>query len=85
MGAAGTVLGIVSETDLLPKEELTAVAGHLRPLLERRADRRNRAKAAANTAVDLMSSPAVTVPANATVPEGPAAGRPPRLPASGGG
>lgn len=69
VGADGTVLGVVSETDLLPKEELTAVAGHLRPLLERRADRRNRVKAAANTAADLMSGPAITVPDTATVPE----------------
>ncbi|MFS4092967.1 CBS domain-containing protein [Streptomyces sp. AF1A] len=62
----GRVVGVVSEADLLPKEELRddPDAGPLQrhqPGVE--------AKAAALTAGDLMSSPAVTVRAAATLAE----------------
>ncbi|MET8765630.1 CBS domain-containing protein [Streptomyces sp. NPDC004658] len=62
----GRVVGVVSEADLLPKEELRddADAGYLQ--LRQPVDV---AKAGALTAGDLMSSPAVTVPADATLAE----------------
>ncbi|MFI0813664.1 CBS domain-containing protein [Streptomyces echinatus] len=62
----GRVVGVVSEADLLPKEELRddPDAGCLQ--LRRPADI---AKAGALIAGDLMSSPAVTVPADATLAE----------------
>ncbi|MBV2357647.1 CBS domain-containing protein [Streptomyces sp. J2-1] len=62
----GRVVGVVSEADLLPKEELRddpdACCLELRPPVDV-------AKAAALTAGDLMSSPAVTVRAAATLAE----------------
>ncbi|MGW3206072.1 CBS domain-containing protein [Streptomyces sp. NPDC001135] len=62
----GRVVGVVSEADLLPKEELRddPVTGDLRP--RRPVDV---VKAGALTAGDLMSSPAVTVRAGATLAE----------------
>lgn len=66
--AGSRVLGVVSETDLLHKEEVKEVAGPVRGLVERRARRTARAKAAADTAADLMTSPAVTVAPDAPVP-----------------
>ncbi|MEV7127637.1 CBS domain-containing protein [Streptomyces sp. NPDC093260] len=62
----GRVVGVVSEADLLPKEELRddPDAGGLG--LRQPVDV---AKAAALTAGDLMSSPAVTVRAGATLAE----------------
>ncbi|MFJ7904681.1 CBS domain-containing protein [Streptomyces sp. NPDC096198] len=62
----GRVVGVVSEADLLPKEELRDEpdAGYLQ--LRQPVDV---AKAAALTAGDLMSSPAITVPAGATLAE----------------
>jgi CBS domain-containing protein len=51
---------VVSEADLLVKEERTALAGPHR-LLERPRRRRTRARAVAVTAAGLMTSPAVTV------------------------
>ncbi|MFC9926149.1 CBS domain-containing protein [Streptomyces sp. NPDC127190] len=62
----GRVVGVVSEADLLPKEELRdgPAEGYLR--LRRPADL---AKAEGLTAGDLMSSPAVTVPVDATLAE----------------
>ncbi|MEU1279245.1 CBS domain-containing protein [Streptomyces sp. NPDC005805] len=61
----GRVLGVVSEADLLPKEELRTAAPGL-------IDQRNRladyAKAAATTARELMTAPAVTVAASAPLP-----------------
>ncbi|MFM9609253.1 CBS domain-containing protein [Streptomyces niveiscabiei] len=62
----GRVIGVVSEADLLPKEEF-------RDRVPDRAVRRERltdlAKAGALTAGESMSAPAVTVHADATVPE----------------
>ncbi|MEU6772295.1 CBS domain-containing protein [Streptomyces sp. NPDC046759] len=62
----GRVVGVVSEADLLPKEELRdgPEAGYLQ--LRQAVDV---AKAGGLTAGDLMSSPAVTVRANATLAE----------------
>ncbi|MER6030051.1 CBS domain-containing protein [Streptomyces sp. NPDC001851] len=62
----GRVVGVVSEADLLPEEELRddPDAGYLS--LRRTIDV---AKASALTAEELMSSPAVTVRANATLAE----------------
>ncbi|WNM32137.1 CBS domain-containing protein [Streptomyces sp. Li-HN-5-11] len=62
----GRVVGVVSEADLLPKEELRddPATGFLR--LRRPVDV---AKAGALTAGDLMSCPAVTVRAGATLAE----------------
>ncbi|MFD8307556.1 CBS domain-containing protein [Streptomyces sp. NPDC059690] len=58
----GRVVGVVSEADLLPKEEF-------RDGGEEDAERAEREKAAALTAGELMSTPAVTVHADATVAE----------------
>ncbi|MFG2881433.1 CBS domain-containing protein [Streptomyces sp. NPDC048297] len=62
----GRVVGVISEADLLPKEELRddPETGYLQ--LRQPVDL---AKADALTAGDLMSSPAVTVQANATLAE----------------
>lgn len=62
----GRVVGVVSEADLLPKEEFRSVdddwPGDLAGLAER-------AKAGGTTAGDLMSTPAITVHADATLAE----------------
>ncbi|MFE7855555.1 CBS domain-containing protein [Streptomyces sp. NPDC101209] len=58
----GRVVGVVSEADLLPKEEF-------RDGGEEDAERTEREKAAALTAGELMSTPAVTVHADASVAE----------------
>ncbi|MEU3447528.1 CBS domain-containing protein [Streptomyces thermolilacinus] len=62
----GRVVGVVSEADLLTKEELRDEEPTMIGQKERLADY---AKAGAVTARDLMSSPAVTVPAGATLPQ----------------
>ncbi|MEU8547670.1 CBS domain-containing protein [Streptomyces roseoverticillatus] len=66
LAGEGRVIGVVSEADLLAKEEYKgrAPAGTDRP--ERLGDL---AKAGARTAEDLMTTPAVTVHADATVAE----------------
>lgn len=62
---AGTVLGIVSEADLLAKLEYSdRVPSH--PLVLRRA-RAHRAKAGGDTAADVMTAPAVTIAPDASV------------------
>ncbi|MFF8843364.1 CBS domain-containing protein [Streptomyces sp. NPDC015127] len=60
----GKVVGIVSEADLLPKEELRDTDPSLIEQQRRLADY---AKASALSARDLMSSPAVTIQAAATL------------------
>ncbi|MFF4546601.1 CBS domain-containing protein [Streptomyces sp. NPDC001406] len=60
------VVGVVSEADLLPTEELRDSPEEGYALLRRPADV---AKAGALTAGDLMSSPAITVRASATLAE----------------
>ncbi|MGW1316403.1 CBS domain-containing protein [Streptomyces sp. NPDC002426] len=62
----GRVVGVVSEADLLPKEELREEDATMIGQRDRLTDY---AKAGALTARDLMSSPAVTVPLDATLPE----------------
>jgi CBS domain-containing protein len=66
--AAGAVVGVVSEADLLPKEEFKSVTDE-RPHLPRRAVRTARAKAGGDTAAELMSSPVVTIASDAPVAE----------------
>jgi len=61
----GHVVGVVSETDLLPRIE----TARERPRLgERRAYRRDRRKAAGRTAAEVMTSPAVSVMPSLSVP-----------------
>ncbi|MEW2248907.1 MULTISPECIES: CBS domain-containing protein [unclassified Streptomyces] len=60
LAGEGRVVGVVSEADLLPKEELRDTDD---------GDLAERAKASALTAGELMSAPAVTVHADATVAE----------------
>nr|WP_078843135.1 CBS domain-containing protein [Streptomyces albus] len=62
----GRVIGVVSEADLLPKEEFRR---HCPPAEDRPGRRRDMAKAEAYTAGELMTSPAVTVRAGATLAE----------------
>jgi CBS domain-containing protein len=61
LDADDNVVGVVSEDDLLVKEGYLGAAGNLRV---RRADK---AKAAALTAAELMTSPAITIGAEAGV------------------
>lgn len=62
----GRILGIVSEADLLPKEDRVHVETR-RHLLEGRRSRQARTRAAATTAAELMTSPAVTIGEEATI------------------
>jgi CBS-domain-containing membrane protein len=67
----GRVLGIVSEADLLLKEEYPEgpPEGRLFQRLQRRRQRQARAKAAGDTAAELMTAPAVTVGPDTSVGE----------------
>ncbi|MEW2424918.1 CBS domain-containing protein [Streptomyces nigra] len=60
----GRVIGVVSEADLLPKEEFREGE---QSLIEQRRRLADLAKAGATTAGDLMSTPAVTVHPDATL------------------
>lgn len=60
------VAGVVSDADLLYKIERPGQEGHAR-MFEGRRHRAERSKAAAHTAGELMTSPAITVPAGTTV------------------
>jgi CBS domain-containing protein len=62
------VLGVVTEADLLLKEEHPDPEVKVRPVWSRRR-RREREKAAAVVAGQLMTAPAITVPPTATVAE----------------
>lgn len=62
----GRVVGVVSEADLLPKEEFKGRAPSRFEQLRRIDDL---VKAGAATAEDLMSTPAITIHANATMAE----------------
>lgn len=65
LDAGDRVIGVVSEADLLPREAYPA-----RPASARHEQRRRvPAKADALTAAELMTSPAVTIAAGATVTE----------------
>jgi CBS domain-containing protein len=67
LDADGTVTGVVSEADLLVKEAVQGEPGGVRGLLAGLVYHAERAKAAAVTAADLMTSPAVTVGPDDTV------------------
>lgn len=64
----GMPIGIVSEADLLLKERRTELE-HGGDLVHMRRRRQLRAKAEGTVASELMTSPAVTLPADATLPE----------------
>lgn len=64
----GRVAGIVSEADLLHKVEFNGDAAE-GSFLDRQLHRGARAKAAGTVAKDVMTSPAVTIPPDATVVE----------------
>ncbi|WP_030681164.1 CBS domain-containing protein [Streptomyces sp. NRRL B-1347] len=66
LAGEGRVIGVVSEADLLPKEELRDADPTRYDVLRRLSDM---AKAGAVTAGELMSSPAVTVHADASLAE----------------
>ena len=65
--ADNRVLGIVSEADLLHRMEFADDPDEGAGIFERRVHRLARHKATGHVAKDLMTSPAVTVPDNATV------------------
>jgi CBS domain-containing protein len=67
LGYDGTVIGVVSEADMLAKEALDVEHHGLRGLIAGAVHRRAFRKAAAVTAGDLMTSPAVTVGPDDTV------------------
>lgn len=67
--AAGRIVGIVSEADLLLKEESVDRAEEEAPLFERRHRRVERAKAAGLVACELMTSDPITIGPDATLPE----------------
>ncbi len=62
----GAIVGVVSEADLLVKEDPDVLVPRF---FDRRVRRIERGKAVAVLARDLMSAPAVTVPADAEVPD----------------
>jgi CBS domain-containing protein len=64
--ARGMVLGVVSEADLVLKEERADLEDR-QPFFEGRRSRVARRRAAAGTAAELMTSPAVTIAADAPV------------------
>jgi CBS domain-containing protein len=68
LDAAGRVVGVVSEADLLHKEEFPERPDD-RWRIEHRRRRIARAKAVGDTAAELMTAPAVTVEPEATVAE----------------
>jgi CBS-domain-containing membrane protein len=67
LDADGKVTGVVSEADLLVKEAVQGEPGGIRGLLAGLVHHAERAKAAGVTAVDLMTSPALTVGPDDTV------------------
>lgn len=69
LDAAGHVVGVVSEADLLPKEIGPQPFSGPGGLLRASGRRGERVKAAALTAAELMSTPAVTIGAQASVTE----------------
>jgi CBS domain-containing protein len=68
LDADGRVVGIVSEADLLLKEEFPERPPEAR-LFQGRRRRDTRAKAAGGTAAELMTSPAITIGPDASVAE----------------
>lgn len=66
LDSTGRVRGVVSKSDLLFKESAPDAAEEFHVSSDRR---REQHKATGTTAADLMTSPAITVPASATVAE----------------
>jgi CBS domain-containing protein len=64
----GRVLGIISEADLILKEEFPEGPEGGR-LFQGRRQREDRAKAASDTAAELMTAPAITIGPDATIAE----------------
>lgn len=64
---SGRVVGVVSEADVLHKEEFKTAAEEPRRYFASRRGHAARDKAAGDTAAELMSSPAVTVSADTPV------------------
>ena len=69
----GRVLGVVSETDILAKEQGAIERGGLLHRLLSPDTRSEQAKVEATTAAQAMTAPAVTIPPSATVAEAAAA------------
>ncbi|MGH3237693.1 MAG: CBS domain-containing protein [Streptosporangiaceae bacterium] len=67
LDAGGTVIGVVSEADMLAKEARQDRPGGVRGAVTGILHRTEQAKAAGVTAADLMTSPAVTVSPDDTV------------------
>ncbi|MEP7104806.1 MAG: CBS domain-containing protein [Chloroflexota bacterium] len=65
---AGRVLGVVSEADLLLKEDHNSLAAR-GGILEPRRRRAERAKSSGATAAEVMSTPAITILPGAALPE----------------
>nr|BFE79412.1 hypothetical protein GCM10020093_020130 [Planobispora longispora] len=65
---AGHVVGIVTEADLLRKEEHKDAPEERHRLFEHRRDRLARQKARGDTAAELMTTPAVTVAPDTVIP-----------------
>src|SRR5579859_4479659 len=68
LGAAGRVLGVVSEADLLPKESRSQQPLPPRPAFTPK-EAQTRHKAEADTALELMTAPAITIAADEDVSE----------------
>ncbi|GII03302.1 CBS domain-containing protein [Planobispora takensis] len=68
LDGSGHVAGVVTEADLLRKEEAKEAGGRRPGIAGHRRDRLARAKSGAGTAGELMSAPAVTVAPGATLP-----------------
>lgn len=67
--AAGTVLGVVSEADLLPKQQHHGEREPSLVLAQGKRTRRQWRKTTGLTARDLMTSPAATIDASTSLPE----------------
>jgi CBS-domain-containing membrane protein len=68
LDAGNWVIGVVSEADLLPKAEFAGDHPQAR-LFERRRRRTAREKADGDTARELMTTPAITIGADASIAE----------------
>lgn len=68
LGTDGRVVGVVSETDVLRKEEFKSPDSET-PHFEDRRRREARERAAGGTAAEIMSSPAICLPEDGTVVE----------------
>jgi len=68
LGDAGRVLGVVSEADLLPKESRSQLPPPARLAFTSR-EAQTRHKAEADTALELMTAPAITITAEEDVSE----------------